>query len=88
MKPGSTKPGLGVGLVGHAFMGAAHSQAWRTAGRFFDLPWEPDMAVGGGRRPGGPPPPPPPRGGGGHPPPRGGRAPPPPPTPPKTAVFS
>ncbi|WP_075016367.1 Gfo/Idh/MocA family protein [Actinacidiphila rubida] len=25
-------------MVGHAFMGAAHSQAWRTAGRFFDLP--------------------------------------------------
>ena len=49
MKPGSTKPGLGVGLVGHAFMGAAHSQAWRTAGRFFDLPWEPDMAVLCGR---------------------------------------
>ncbi|QJY50279.1 Gfo/Idh/MocA family oxidoreductase [Pseudonocardia broussonetiae] len=30
-------------------MGAAHSQAWRTAGRFFDLPWEPDMAVLCGR---------------------------------------
>jgi predicted dehydrogenase len=25
-------------MVGHAFMGAAHSHAWRTAGRFFDLP--------------------------------------------------
>lgn len=33
-----TKPVLGIGLVGYAFMGAAHSQAWRTAGRFFDLP--------------------------------------------------
>ena len=40
---------LGVGMVGHAFMGAAHSQAWRTAGRFFDLPWQPDLAVLCGR---------------------------------------
>ncbi|GAA1263241.1 Gfo/Idh/MocA family oxidoreductase [Pseudonocardia aurantiaca] len=40
---------LGVGLVGYAFMGAAHSQAWRTAGRFFDLPLTPDMAVLCGR---------------------------------------
>jgi predicted dehydrogenase len=29
---------LRIGMVGHAFMGAAHSHAWRTAGRFFDLP--------------------------------------------------
>ncbi|MBW0093654.1 Gfo/Idh/MocA family oxidoreductase [Pseudonocardia sp. KRD-184] len=43
------RPGLGVGMVGHAFMGAAHSQAWRTAGRFFDLPLTPDMAVLCGR---------------------------------------
>jgi predicted dehydrogenase len=40
---------LGVGLVGYAFMGAAHSQAWRTAGRFFDLPLRPDLAVLCGR---------------------------------------
>jgi predicted dehydrogenase len=40
---------LGVGLVGYAFMGAAHSQAWRTAGRFFDLPLTPDMAALCGR---------------------------------------
>ncbi len=40
---------LGVGLVGYSFMGAAHSQAWRTAGRFFDLPVAPDMAVLCGR---------------------------------------
>jgi len=25
-------------MVGYAFMGAVHSQAWRSAGRFFDLP--------------------------------------------------
>jgi predicted dehydrogenase len=36
-------------MVGHAFMGAAHSQAWRTVGRFFDLPWQPDLAVLCGR---------------------------------------
>ncbi len=36
-------------MVGYAFMGAAHSQAWRTAGRFFDLPLQPDMAVLCGR---------------------------------------
>ena len=36
-------------MVGYAFMGAAHSQAWRTANRFFDLPLQPDMAVLCGR---------------------------------------
>jgi predicted dehydrogenase len=40
---------LGVGMVGYAFMGAAHSQAWRTAHRFFDLPLRPDLAVLCGR---------------------------------------
>ena len=40
---------LGIGMVGYAFMGAAHSQAWRTAPRFFDLPLTPRMAVLGGR---------------------------------------
>ena len=42
---------LGVGMIGYAFMGAAHSQAWRSAPRFFDLPLEPDMAVLCGRTP-------------------------------------
>ena len=42
-------PRLGVGLIGYAFMGAAHSQAWRTAGRFFDLPRTVDRAVLAGR---------------------------------------
>ena len=41
----STKPRLGVAMIGHAFMGAAHSQAWRTAPRFFDLPLAPAMSV-------------------------------------------
>ena len=38
-----------MGIVGYAFMGAAHSQAWRTAPRFFDLPLRPDLAVLCGR---------------------------------------
>ncbi|HEU4997712.1 MAG TPA: Gfo/Idh/MocA family oxidoreductase [Lapillicoccus sp.] len=44
-------PTLGVGMVGYAFMGAAHSQAWRTAGRFFDLPLAPAMTALCGRDP-------------------------------------
>jgi len=41
--------GLRVGMVGYAFMGAAHSQAWRTAPHVFDLPLRPEMAVLCGR---------------------------------------
>ena len=44
-----SKPTLGVGMVGHAFMGATHSQAWRNAPSFFDLPLVPRLAVLGGR---------------------------------------
>ena len=33
-----TLPPLRVAMIGYSFMGAAHSQAWRTAPRFFDLP--------------------------------------------------
>ncbi|WP_089918313.1 Gfo/Idh/MocA family protein [Lentzea albida] len=36
-------------MIGHAFMGAAHSQAWRVAPRFFDLPVHPVMSVLAGR---------------------------------------
>ena len=43
------KPRLGVAMIGYAFMGRAHSQAWRNAHRFFDLPLEPHMAVLVGR---------------------------------------
>src|SRR4029077_2543586 len=43
------RPGLGVGMVGYAFMRAAHSQAWRTAPHVFDLPLRPVMAVLCGR---------------------------------------
>jgi predicted dehydrogenase len=45
----SSRPTLAVGMVGYAFMGAAHSQAWRTAPRFFDLPLTPTMQVVCGR---------------------------------------
>src|SRR4051795_2665086 len=43
------RPALRVGLVGYAFMGAAHSQAWRTAPHFFDLPLRPRLTVLAGR---------------------------------------
>ena len=49
MSASDGKSALGVGMVGYAFMGAAHSQAWRTAGHFFDLPYAVDMAALGGR---------------------------------------
>ncbi|MER5467025.1 Gfo/Idh/MocA family oxidoreductase [Streptomyces sp. NPDC002685] len=45
----AAKPPLGVGMVGYAFMGAAHSQGWRTAGRVFDLPYRPVLAAVCGR---------------------------------------
>ncbi|SDJ51957.1 Predicted dehydrogenase [Lentzea albidocapillata subsp. violacea] len=44
-----TTPELGIAMIGHAFMGAAHSQAWRVAPRFFDLPLRPVMSVLCGR---------------------------------------
>ncbi len=31
---------LSVGMIGYNFMGKAHSNAWRQAGKFFDLPAE------------------------------------------------
>ncbi len=34
---------LGIGMVGYAFMGRAHSQAWRTVSHFFELPLAPRM---------------------------------------------
>ncbi len=43
------RPGLGVGMVGYAFMGAAHSHAWRTAPHVFDLALRPDMVAVCGR---------------------------------------
>ncbi|WP_116950308.1 Gfo/Idh/MocA family protein [Jiangella endophytica] len=40
---------LGIGMVGYAFMGAAHSQAWRNAPSFFDVPVVPRLVALGGR---------------------------------------
>lgn len=47
----SSKPRLSVGMAGYAFMGAAHSQAWRNAPRFFDLPMSIAMTAVAGRNP-------------------------------------
>ena len=41
----------GVAMIGYSFMGAAHSHAWRSAPRFFDLPLLPRMRVLSGREP-------------------------------------
>ena len=40
---------LVVGLIGYKFMGKAHSNAWRQAPRFFDLPAEVRMKTICGR---------------------------------------
>ena len=40
---------LRVGMIGYAFMGAVHAQAWRNAHRFFDLPLTPELTVVAGR---------------------------------------
>jgi predicted dehydrogenase len=45
----SQQDSLSVGMVGYAFMGAAHSQAWRNAPRFFDLPLGVRMSAVAGR---------------------------------------
>jgi len=42
-------PLLRVGMVGYGFMGSAHSQGWRVAPRFFDLPAQLSMNVLVGR---------------------------------------
>jgi predicted dehydrogenase len=46
---GVNGPAIGVGMVGYAFMGRAHSHAWRSAGAFFDLPLAPAMVALAGR---------------------------------------
>lgn len=40
---------VGVGMIGYAFMGRVHSQAWRSVSAFFDLPVKPRMRVIAGR---------------------------------------
>jgi predicted dehydrogenase len=42
-------PALGIGQVGYAFMGAAHSRAWATVDQVFDVPLLPRMNVLVGR---------------------------------------
>ncbi len=46
------KKNLRIAMIGHQFMGRAHSNAWRQVGRFFDLPVTPVMKVVCGRDPG------------------------------------
>lgn len=40
-----TKPQLNVAIIGQNFMGKAHSHAWLTTPRFFDLPLAPVLKV-------------------------------------------
>ncbi|MEU4833812.1 Gfo/Idh/MocA family oxidoreductase [Streptosporangium sp. NPDC023615] len=47
--PDEARPTLGIGMVGYAFMGRVHSQAWRSVPAFFDLPVRPVMAALCGR---------------------------------------
>jgi predicted dehydrogenase len=41
---------LRVGMIGHGFMGAAHSQAWRTVNHAFELPAQVNMVAVAGRQ--------------------------------------
>ena len=45
----SQVPSIGVGMVGYAFMGRAHSQAWQAVSRAFDPPLRPRLAAICGR---------------------------------------
>jgi len=38
-----------VAMIGYGFMGAAHSQGWRVAPRFFEMPADPELALVVGR---------------------------------------
>jgi predicted dehydrogenase len=50
MSQPTDNPGtLGVGMIGYAFMGRAHSQAWHTVSRAFDVPLRPRLAAICGR---------------------------------------
>ncbi len=40
---------LNVAILGHRFMGRAHSNAWNKAPMFFDLPFKPVLKVAAGR---------------------------------------
>lgn len=43
------KKPLRIAIIGYNFMGKAHSNAWRQAAKFFDLPFEPVLQVACGR---------------------------------------
>lgn len=43
------KPQLNIGVIGYGFMGRAHSNAYRRAPNFFDLPYEPVLKAICGR---------------------------------------
>src|SRR5690625_5890744 len=47
--PADTRPELRIGMIGYSFMGAAHSQGWRVAPKFFDLALNPVMKTIVGR---------------------------------------
>lgn len=47
------KKSLHVAMIGYKFMGQAHSNAWRQAPRFFDIPFEPVLHTLCGRNAGG-----------------------------------
>jgi len=40
---------MNVAIIGYKFMGKAHSNAWKNAGNFFDLPIQPVLKVACGR---------------------------------------
>jgi predicted dehydrogenase len=44
------KKTIGIAMVGYQFMGRTHSNAWRQAARFFDVPFQPVLKVLCGRR--------------------------------------
>jgi predicted dehydrogenase len=45
----SPRTDIGIGMVGYAFMGRAHSLAWHAVSRVFDLPLQPRLAAICGR---------------------------------------
>jgi len=46
------KKKINIAMVGYKFMGRTHSNGWRQAGRFFDVPYEPVLHTICGRNPG------------------------------------
>jgi predicted dehydrogenase len=40
-----TRPTIGIGMVGHGFMGSVHTHAWRSVDRLFDAPLRPELVA-------------------------------------------